>query len=680
MKTVFSTLLIVILAGNIFAQFEFESGAEHCSHKKSNSPYQLILGDSPNSPKHKFDVLDYKISLDIRHCFLSPFPRNFNANVIVKFRIDTALSSIQLNAVNTSLQINSVSMAGVSFTHSNNILTITLNRTYNPNEIAEVRIDYQHLNVADNAFYVSQNGNGMVFTDCEPEGARKWYPCWDKPSDKATFDITVKVPLNVRLGSNGRLNDSLVTGDSLYYHWISRDPLPTYLAVLTGRVNYNLDIVYWHKISNPADSVPIRFYWNTGENVTALNNIKNKIGPMTTWFSQNFGEHPFEKNGFCTIASGSGFTWGGMENQTLTSLAYNYWQNESIVAHEFMHQWFGDMITCGTWADIWLNEGFATWGDAFWTENQSGYSAYKSKIISNANGYLNAPQYHSWSIYNPQWAIITPSNNELFNYQITYLKSSCVVHMLRYVLGDSLFFAAIKSYATDTANFKFKSAVTDDFIAKVSQVAGQDLTWYTNQWVKNPAHPVYANIYQFTTNSGSSWTVGFQAKQTQSNTPFHRMPLTLKITFASGPPDTIIRVDNTVNEQIWYWNFNRQPSGFTFDPNNDIVLKQGTTTQGIIQGVIIGTELPFEYALHQNFPNPFNPVTKIKFDLPERNNVMLKIYNVLGEVVAVPMNNENRPAGKYTLEFDASNLPSGVYYYELTAGDFSESRKMVLVK
>ena len=133
--------------------------------------------------------------------------------------------------------MNAVSLSGVSFTHASNIVTINLDRTYNPNEIVNVRIDFQHLNVTDHSFYT---GNGGVFTDCEPEGARGWFPCWDKPSDKATLDLTVKVPANAKLGSNGKLMDSTITGDSLFYHWRSRDNIATYLMVMTGKVNYNL--------------------------------------------------------------------------------------------------------------------------------------------------------------------------------------------------------------------------------------------------------------------------------------------------------------------------------------------------------------------------------------------------------------------------------------------------------
>src|SRR3970040_371901 len=240
------SLIFIFFNFNLYAQIETK-GSSFCSNKKMNSPLMKIE-EFLSAPLHSFDVLDYNFDLDIYNCFISPYPKSFKGSVIVTFKVDSILNSISLNAVNTSLVIDSVRLSGISFTHTNNILTINLDRTYSVGETTQVKIYYRHHNVSDNAFYAS---NGMVFTDCEPQGARKWFPCWDRPSDKATVDITVKVPLSVRLGSNGGLNDSLVTGDSIYYHWISRDPVATYLTVLTGRVNYNLDIVYWHKISNP---------------------------------------------------------------------------------------------------------------------------------------------------------------------------------------------------------------------------------------------------------------------------------------------------------------------------------------------------------------------------------------------------------------------------------------------
>lgn len=664
-RSLITAFMLLTMVSSMSAQTG-NKGADQCSQKKMSFTEKMLLleQDSPNTPKHKFDVLNYKINIDIRSCFLSPYPKSFNGSVEVRFRIDTALNVITLNAVNTSITVSSVGLAGVSFTHASNLLNITLDRIYNPGEIATVRVNYSHANVSDQAFYAS---NGMVFTDCEPEGARKWFPCYDKPSDKATVDLTAKVPANAKLGSNGRLADSLLTGDSLYYHWVSRDPVATYLVVMSGKVNYNLDIVYWRKLSNPNDSVPIRFYYNSGENPSTM---KTKIIPMTTYYSQKFGEHPFEKNGFATL--NNQFTWGGMENQTLTSLCPNCW-SENLISHEFAHQWFGDMITCGTWADIWLNEGFATYCEALWLESTSGYSAYKSDILGDASGYLSSNP--GWAMYNPDWIINTPPTNTLFNTAITYYKGACVLHMLRYTIGDTLFFNALKSYATDSlGGFKYNSSVTDDFASKVSQVAGQDMSWFINQWVKEPNHPVYQNYYNFADLGTGQWRVNFTARQVQTNSAFHKMPIVLKIAFTSGT-DSLIRVMNDANNQQFSFTFNRQPSSLAFDPNNDIVLKQASLILGIEDENIATAD----YQLNQNYPNPFNPVTKISYVLPKESDVKLKIFDLQGKEVTTLVN-EKQKSGNYEVDFNAANLPSGVYIYKLTAGNFQSMRKLTLLK
>ncbi len=671
MKSLFTILIIsFILISRFYAQGNDVSGSDLCSQKKSSGHYYHYLNDSPNTPKHAFDVLNYELHLNIYNCFLSPFPHSFSGSNTVRFLVDSTLNSITLNAINTSLVIDSVRLNSnnsvLSFTHSGNILTITLNRTYNSGESAEVKIYYRHNDVTDNSFYVS---NGMIFTDAEPEGARGWFPCWDKPSDKATIDLTAKVPGSARLGSNGRLNDSLVTGDTIYYHWISSNPVATYLTVMSARMNYNIDIIYWHKLSNPLDSIPIRFYSNPGEQ-SGVNNAKSFMLNMMTYYSQMFGEHPFEKNGFASL--NPQFIWGGMENQTLTSICQNCWQ-ASLLSHEFGHQWFGDMISPGTWADIWLNEGFATYCEALWLAYSGGYTAYKTRINSDASYYLGSNP--GWPIYNPDWAINTPPDNILFNQAITYDKGACVLHMFRYMVGDTLFFNCIKSYATDKVNFKYQNAVTADFVTKMNQVTGTDYTWFFSQWLYQPNHPVYANTYSFTNAGGGNWNVNFQANQTQSNPPFFQMPMDLKITFASGP-DTTIRVMNNSNNQLFTFTFNRQPMTFTFDPNNDIVLKQGTTINGIIN---TGKQIPGKFSLYQNYPNPFNPATSIKFDIPKESLVKITIFDLLGREVAVPVNQDVKP-GSYSVDFDASNLASGIYYYKIEAGSFINTRKMILIK
>lgn len=669
MKNILTICIILILSNIATAQdYSGMTGADICSQNKMKKSVHINpLDASPNTPRHSYDVLNYKLNLDIFNCFKNSV-RNYTGTEQITFRVDSTLNSIQLNAYYTSLVIDSVKLLSGSnlvFTHSSttNLLTINLDRTYNPGEIVNVIIKYRHNNVSDGAFNV---GSGFVYTNTEPEGSRRWFPCWDRPSDKATFDITVKVPSNVLIGSNGRLADSTVSADSIWYRWISRDPMPTYLAVLTGKTGYQLDIIWWHKLSNPNDSIPLRLYYSAGENITPT---KNALPNMTTIFSQLFGEHPFEKNGFASVSSYG----GGMEHQTLTTISPSWSSVTSLISHEYAHQWFGDMITNATWADLWLNEGFATYLEAIYKEQITGYSAYKTNINNNASSYLSGNP--GWPIYNPSWAITTPPSNQLFNGPITYYKGSCVLHMLRYTIGDSLFFAALKSYATDTVNFKMKNATTDDFTAKISSVAGQDLTWFIDQWVKEPNHPTYQNTYNITNLGGNNYRVNFVAKQTQTNTVFHKMPIQIKFSFSTGA-DTTVRVMNDVNNQMYSFFFNRQPTTVVFDPNNDIVLKTASLTVGINSESNI---IPTKFAVYQNYPNPFNPTTNIKFDIPKNSFVSLKVFDVLGKEVAVLIN-EVRNAGSYSVDWSASVYTSGVYFYKLESKDFTETKRMLLIK
>lgn len=630
---------------------------------------------STPTPKHSFDVLNYKMFFDIYNCFLSPYPKTFTANNTIYFRVDSTLNAINLNAVNTSLTIDSVRLLSgtvLNYTHTNNILNISLDRTYNPNEFVTIKIYYRHNNVSDNGFYVY---NGMVFTDNPPEGARKWFPCWDKPSDKATVDITAKVPLTARLGSNGRLADSTVTGDTIYYHWLSRDPVATYLTVLTGKVGYRQDIVYWHKLSNPNDSIPTLFYSNNNESYSGIKNIMNTA---MTFFSQKFGEYPFEKCGFATIMAGAGFQWGGMENQTLISLYPNYW-NEITCIHEFSHQWFGDLITCGTWADIWLNEGFATFMEAIWKERTGGYSSYKNDIDTKRNYYIN----HNlgFPLYVPAWVNWTPDIDSLFDVGIVYDKGACVLHQLRYVIGDTVFFNVLYSYANDTVNFKYKNATTSEFNAKVNQVSGQNYDWFFDSWVYQPNHPIYNNSYSIGDLGGGNWKVEFLVKQTQTNAGFFQAPIKLRFVFTAGA-DSIVQVMNNTNNQLFTFNFNRQPTTVTFDPSNDIVLKIATTI-GVKE---ISSVVPGKYELQQNYPNPFNPNTIIKFSIPDNGKSIAKIgkttlmvYDLLGRVVATLVSDNLKP-GMYEVTFDGSNLASGIYLYQLKTNNFVETKKLTLLK
>jgi aminopeptidase N len=665
-KLLFTLLLISFSVPTLYSQQNPPArGSEYCSKKKiqSGNPLKQAGILDYNAPVHSFDVLKYTLDLGLYSCFVSPYPNNFTATEIVRFRVDSVLSEISLNAVNTSLTVNSVSMAGTSYTHLNDQLTVTLDRTYNPGEIAEIGILYQHNNVDDNAFYAD---NGFVFTDCEPEGARKWFPCWDRPSDKAEFEVTARVKSSARLGSNGRLADSSFSGDTLTYHWISSDDIATYLMVLTGKTNFNLDIVYWHKLSNPSDSVPIRFYYNDGEDPGYMEEI---ILPMTDYFSEQFCEHPFEKNGFAAL--NDLFQWGGMENQTLTSICPTFCWFESLIAHEYAHQWFGDMITCATWADIWLNEGFATWSEAYWYESYSGYTAYKNDIDQDALNYMNGNP--GWAISEPDWAVTTPPNYILFNYSITYCKGACVLHQLRYVLGDSLFQAILQSYCADT-NMKYKAATIRDFNDKVNEVAGGNYDWFFDEWIYSPNHPVYYNTYNFQDLGTGNWQASLFITQVQSNAPFFKMPVDIRLVFEDYT-DTVVRIMNDVNYQQFSWIFPKKPVLLQFDPSNQIVLKQHTTVVGIWNM----TGNAGNVTLSQNFPNPALGSAQIDYSIGSPMHVKLELLDLAGRTLNVLVD-EVKPAGSYPVTLNCSALSPGIYLYRLTAGNTSLVKRLSVVR
>jgi aminopeptidase N len=666
MKKLSALILAILISFAVgFGQVPLtERGSYLCSQKKSSGSYNPREIESPNSPRHNFDVLNYTLNFNLWNNFQSPYSHVYNATELIKIKVDTALNLIKLNAVNSSLQIQSVSYSATGYTHLQDTLTIMLNRIYNPGEIVYVGIAYSHKNVEDDGFYCS---NGFVFTDSEPEGARKWFPCYDHPADKATVDITAKVPSNALLGSNGHLADSVTVADTTWFHWVSRDPVATYLTVMTARKNWNLDIVNWYSVEHPDVAIPFRFYYNTGENPDGMEQM---IPQVATYFSEKYGEHPFEKNGFATL--NNEFAWGGMENQTLTSLCPGCWY-ESVVVHEFSHQWFGDMISPGTWADVWLNEGFATWSEAFWYESYGGYSAYKSTIDDDANYYLASNP--GWAVYVPEWAINTPDLNTLFNYAITYCKAACVLHLLRYSLGDSLFFPALHDYATDTANFKYKNTITNDFQAKFEESTGQDLDWFFTSWVKQPNHPVYENQYHISDNNGNgTWDVSFLAKQVQTNAGFFPIPIEIYVLF-NGGKDTTIRVMNDVNQQVFTFTFDKEPVNVLFDLNNEIVLKEATLTVGIDEENI-GKQA---FSLQQNYPNPVNSQTTFTYSLPEDSQTSLALFDMSGRMVLSLLSGyQNR--GTHVMTADLSNLGTGIYLIRLSSGNNITTKRLAVVK
>jgi len=563
----FIFLSVVFITGKIFAQDPPQMKKGFVMTKDFINPYtvQDKIYKSKSSKVvtfHTFDVLHYKLELNFHDNYSSPYLHSYNGIETITVLADSLLSCIKLNAIDSFLTVDSVKLAGTSFIHQNDTLTVLLDSTYNPGDTIDVKIYYRHNDVIDYAFYT---GNGFVYTDCSPEKARSWFPCWDKTFDKATFEVFVDAEKDVELCSNGALVDSLTTNDTLRYHWKSANPVATFIMAILSNQNYNVSEIYWKKPSNNNDSIPVIFYYNNGEDISPL---KDVMLEMTDYFSSIYGEYPFQKIAWATLDSQ--FPWAGMENQTIISLYAKGWADKTTTTHEFAHHWFGDLITPATWSDIFLKEGFAQYSVFLWNEHLGGESGYNTAMNNVLGDYFYFNPVPAWPISDSSWATTTPPSTILFDYGITYCKSPFVLHMLRNIVGDSIFFAIIKDYATDP-NLMFKAATINDFCNKVSAHYSADLSWFFNEWLKQPNHPNYSNHYNVEDSSGT-WKVQITTEQIQTNAPFFKMPLEWEIDF-SDFTDTIVHVMNDQNNQTYTYYFSKEPISIIFDPKSKVLPK-----------------------------------------------------------------------------------------------------------
>ncbi|MDP2808288.1 MAG: M1 family metallopeptidase, partial [bacterium] len=294
----------------------------------------------------------------------------------------------------------------------------------------------------------------------EPQDARAWMPCFDQPWDKADSGcvISITLPDSFAAASNGLLLDTLRSGDRLTWRWREDSAITTYLMCFTAS-RFSIWSDTAHLVSGRA--VPlIYFVWP--EDSILSRTVFAKVPQMTRLYDSLFHPYPFAKYGMASVYP---FAFGGMEHQTMTTIHRSWIINTSQrgIAHELAHMWYGDLVTCGTWADIWLNEGFATYLEAVYDEwlNSRLPGAYMNQyfwraLTGNANLY---------PIYNPP-------PNLLFDYSMVYTKGAWVLQGLRWVMGDTAFFPMMRAYTDSFAN---GNAVTSDFQRIAEQHYGSSL-------------------------------------------------------------------------------------------------------------------------------------------------------------------------------------------------------------
>ena len=316
---------------------------------------------------------------------------------------------------------------------------------------------------------VYENG---IFVLSEPDGSASFFPVNDHPLDKATYTIIVTVPKPYEVAANGVLGETKDNGETTTYSFTVRDPMASYLTTINVH-DFNLETM------ESESGIPIRNYYAA----TLPDNINEPFerqGEMIDYFSELFGPYPFEVYGALVMDTEFG---AALENQTMSIFGVDMVDlddiegTEAVVAHELAHQWFGDSVSVGDWSSIWLNEGFATYGEALWVEYDYGSEGLNEWVTDVYNEVKAYPDF-----YPPPG---DPASNDLFNGGV-YLRGGLTLHALRLEVGDDAFFEIVRTYYD---RYKFGNAVTEDFIAVAEEISGKDLNDFFNAWLYDEQLP-----------------------------------------------------------------------------------------------------------------------------------------------------------------------------------------------
>ena len=571
-----------------------------------------------------------------------------------KSRIEN-LTQVDLDLLN-NMTVSSVAGDAVGFSHSNHILSLQLEQPLARDSIFTLIVHYDG-NPQRGCFqgfsFATHAGVPVVSTLSQPYCARNWFPCKDRPSDKAdSVDITITVPSPLMAVSNGTLVNVIAQGDSATtYYWQERYPIASYLISLAIS-----EYAHWEDQYTSLDSscsMPVS-YWTYPEAKQGARTVLSLTPEMIRFFASKYGEFPFitEKYGQAQ------FPWGGgMEHQTCTSLGSF---NEMLTCHELAHQWWGDMVTCASWHNIWLNEGFARYSEALWKEHREGPTG-----LQNYMQMLNRPQY--WQ-YSTVYIQDTTSVSSIFN-RIVYDKGAWALHMLRGMLGDDTFWAILREYR---ARHAMQSVVTEDFQTVCEEVAGRDLDFFFNQWIYGYGQPCYQVGWQRSQSAGSQWEARITIKQIQTTPTYFTMPLEILIQTESG--DTIVTVDHHKRSQVFTIALDNKPLDLVLDPDSWVLHN--------VEYSSIDPDIPSdpnEYALTAAYPNPFNAVTHFELNLPQNTEGRLSVFNLRGQELAV-LKTGLLATGYYRLQWQPSIQASGVYIIRFDSELFQEEQRVLYLK
>lgn len=488
---------------------------------------------------------------------------------------------------------------------------------------------------AGDAFTVStQGGTPVLYTLSEPYGAQEWFPTKQSLNDKIEkVDIKINTPSQYSVAANGKLiSETSLTGSRKLTFWQTNYPIPAYLIAL-GITNYT-------KLNDTMGTPPFPFvnylYPSTATNSTTISNINWTKTVMNT-FEEYFGPYPYRNEKYGHMQ----FSWGGgMEHATMSSMGS--W-GRGIIAHELAHQWFGDKVTCGAWNDIWLNEGFATFGEHLANEKLLMTNSQFLNYLSSEMSYITGSP--GGSVYVADGNL--GNTGTIFSGRLTYSKGGYVVRMLKWILGDEAFYSAIKDYHA-RPELAYGYAKTADLKNSLLQSTGKDFTEFFNDWIYGQGYPTY----QIRWNQTSDDMLRIRVSQTQSHSSvsFFEMPLPIKVN-GTGGQVAYLKLDHTTNNQNFANLINFPVSSIQFNYENQMIQRNSTVTKDTS---ILAVDDSSKDAV-KIYPNPVKNQLSVSGISKDQN---FEIFSIDGKLIKKGSISSGKPV-------DVTSLSKGVYIFKI---------------